>query len=220
MKTVSEIFFEKICKRRGISFHPIERGKNRTPDYRILLAGTEVIVEVKQLDLNKEDKERYEQVFKEGKIVTFFPRAKSRFREKIKSSSGQLKNITKGVLPSILVLFDNTGGFSCLDKYSILTGMYGDETLAVMMPDNPEFDPVMNGCYFGGNRQMTERERRYISAVGLIRMNNDNDPELDLYHNIFASLPLKAEIVVSIASRQYTLPQGNTEVFREWVEIV
>jgi len=220
MKTKSENLFEQICKKRGISFQPIECGEDPTPDYRILLAETEVIVEIKQLDPNKEDKERYKQVFGEGKVVGFFSRAKHRVSGKIKhSGADQLRNLAEGLHPSILVLFDNTCGFSCLDGYGILTGMYGGEKIAFQMPDEPENEPVMTGWYFGGKRQMTEGERQYISAVGLIRINIDNVPELDLYHNIFASLPLKPEIAISIASRQYTLPQRNTEVFREWVEI-
>ena len=188
-RTESELLFEQICKKRNIAYKAIEPSVERTPDYLINIKGMEIVVEVKQLDPNSDDVEIHNQIISKKKHIFYFPDDKIRVREKIKIASKQLKRFTEGKKPGLIVLFDNTHGLSGLDRYGILTAMYGDESIPILVDEKHELEPIAGPPRFGGGRRMTENEKNYISALGIININN-NEPYLYLFHNIFADIAI------------------------------
>jgi hypothetical protein len=57
--TKSEILFEKFCNEAGVSFTlipPEPKAGRQTPDYELHLQVPPILAEVKQIDLNPEDK--------------------------------------------------------------------------------------------------------------------------------------------------------------------
>jgi hypothetical protein len=218
-KTISEILFENICNKQGLSYSPIVREGTRTPDYLLTIRNTDIIVEVKQLDPNKKDKERYETIKKGRRAIAFFTDDKTRVREKIKIASKQLRRYAKGKKPSILILYDNTHGFSGLDGYGILTAMYGDESIPIFVDENHELEPFAGPAKFGGGRRFTRNEKNYISAIGMIKFIFTDEPEILLFHNIYAERPIDPFDAVFLASKQFTISKGDPNVFREWTEI-
>ena len=216
-QTESELLFEQICRKRKITYDPILRSGNRTPDYLIKIGENDIVIEVKQLNQNKNDVKRYDNVFKEKKSIVFFPDHKSRVRKKIKIASKQLRQFSKNKNSAILVLYDNTHGFSTLNNYSILTSMYGDESIPILVDKKNE--PFAGPTRFGNEKKMTEKNKNYISAVGMINIIN-SEPELDLFHNVYADFPINFSIAGVLVRKQYTLPPGHPNMYREWEEII
>ena len=133
MKTESEILFEKLCSEKRIQFEPIPTEENlRTPDHRIWLDTTEMIVEVKQMELNKDDLKFIESVTKGIDVPNGFRGiGHIRIRNVIDDAYPQLKNFAKDLHPSIVVACDRTKGLSHLDNEDILNAMYGDEVVII-----------------------------------------------------------------------------------------
>jgi hypothetical protein len=219
-KTSSEKQFEQLCEFRGVRYEPIPRAQDfRTPDYRIWLnEENEIIVEVKQLDLTKEDLRLIEDVRKGREISSGF-RATGhiRIRNIIANAHTQLKNFSEGLQPAIIVVYDNTGGFSHLDFEDILNGMYGDEAVIVNFSEGTEHSAGLLGHQFGGNRKLTPYHNRVVSAVALLNFKSDT-PKLYVFHNIYAEIPLKPEIAWKIADKQYTI-QKDLMTYQFWSEI-
>jgi hypothetical protein len=219
-KTLSEELFEQLCKVRGVRFEPIPRTKIfRTPDYRIWLNKTEeVIIEVKQLDLTKEDLRLIEDIRKGREIPSGF-RATGhiRIRNIITNAHTQLKNFSKGLHPAIIVVYDNTEGLSHLDYEDVLNGMYGDETVIVDFSDNTESGAGLLGHQFGGHRKLTPYHNRVVSAVALLNFKS-NTASLYLFHNIYAEIRLQPEIAWKIADKQFTI-RNDLANYQFWSEI-
>jgi hypothetical protein len=219
-KTLSEQLFEQLCNVRDVQLEPIPRVENfRTADYRIWLNNTDqVIVEVKQLDLTKDDLRLIDNIVK-GKEIPLGFRATGhiRIRNIISNAHSQLKNFAKGLYPAIIVIYDNTEGFSHLDYEDILNGMYGDETVIVNFYQTPESDTELVGHQFGGKRKFTPYHNRVVSAIALLTIET-NRPSLSIFHNIYAELHLNPHVAWQIADKQYTI-QTDLSTYQSWSEI-
>jgi hypothetical protein len=219
-KTLSEQLFEQLCDIRGVRFEPIPRIKNiRTPDYRMWLNGIDqVIVEVKQMDCNKDDLRLIENVRKGKEIPSGFRAAGHiRIRNIITNAHSQLKNYSKGLNPAIIVIYDNTEGLAHLDYEDILNGMYGDETVIVDFSQDTESEAKLIGHKFGGNRKLTPYDNRVVSAIALLNFKS-NTPNLCIFHNIHAEICLKPETAWQIADKQFTI-QKDSAAYQFWSEI-
>jgi hypothetical protein len=222
MGTLSEQLFEQLCDIQTVQWERIATTSTmRTPDYAILLGSTKVIIEVKQLDLSKADRQTIKAWSQGGSLPTAFAsNAHKRVRNIIGSASDQLRRLAKGSHPSIIVLFDNTQGFSYLDLEDILNAMYGDETVSVRWPNAPATKPVITGHHFGGHRKMTPEHNRSVSGLGLLRIDStSSQPFLTLFHNIHAEIALLPEIATQLVAKQYTLDKDGLEHYQFWREI-
>lgn len=217
MTTLSEQLFEQLCDARKIRWERIPTADNiRMPDYRVWLNSNEVVVEVKQMDMSKADRQLRKQ---KGMRLAFMPIGQKRIRNIIGSATHQLRNMAKGRCPTILVVCDNTQGLACLDHEDILNAMYGDEVVVLSVPQDPTMQVQVIGHHFGGNRKMTPTSNRSISAIGLLQRDPlTQAPTLTLYHNIHADVPLQPTIAAQIAQDQYTLEAGP-EVYQFWKEV-
>lgn len=95
--TESEFLFEQLCGETGIRFTritPAPEAGHRAPDYELQLQVPPILVEVKQIDPNKKDKDLLRQLQKTvmyklaGKERV---RPRERVRRKISEASSQLK---------------------------------------------------------------------------------------------------------------------------------
>src|SRR6266496_1403765 len=222
MDTLSEQLFERLCDIQAVQWERIATtSAMRTPDYNIWLGSTKVIIEVKQLDLSKADRQTIEAWRQGGNLpAAFASNAHRRVRNIIGSASKQLRRLAKGKHPSIIVLFDNTHGFSYLDLEDILNAMYGDETVTVSWPNAPSVKPMITGHRFGGHRKMTPDHNRSVSGLGLLRIDGtSSQPFLTLFHNIHAEIVLLPEVATQLVVKQYTIDKESSEHYQFWREI-
>lgn len=216
-ETVSESIFERVCDRRGVLYRKLATRENqRTPDYLILPSGEKVVVEVKQIEPNDEDRELRKKS-KKGETTGWWSDNNTRIRRKIKQCAKQLKAVAKGRCPSVLMLYDDRE-IKIIGNEDFLEAMYGDEELTLAVPlDGGEPEPL--GVGFGGNRQLTEQQRRYISAVAIMRQKFPGEWVVVMFHNVFASRPLDPDVASSFADVQYDLTKPKTKEWQNWTRI-
>ena len=216
-ETISENIFENICESRGVPYRKLATRENRrTPDYLILPSGEKVVVEVKQIEPNDEDRELQEKS-KQGETTGWWADNDTRIRRKIKRGAKQLKAVAKGRCPAVLMLYDNRK-IKIVDNEDVLNAMYGDEELTLGVPLDGE-KPFPLGVGFGGNRQMTEENRLYISAVAFMRQKYPEEWIIALFHNVFASEPLDPDVASSFADVQYALTEPKSKAYQNWTRI-
>lgn len=213
MKTKSEELFESFCANREIECKKIMEGDSRKPDYWISIDGVKIVVEVKQIDPNNDDKAKYKEFLEEGMAVgNASPGA--RVRSKIKSAAPQISNLAKGEYPSILVLFNNVPLANFLDPYHLKVGMYGLDTIVLSKPEGHEAPAVLERKS-GGKRKLTETDNTSISAVGIIREECDG-LFFDLYHNHFAAIAVPSNLCKKLECNEYSLLDNGQFEFKSW----
>src|SRR5712691_8884246 len=89
--TISETLFESLCMSRRIRCERILVTNNKTPDFVITLGAQRVVVEVKQLDPNKEDNRVEQALSTTGTDTCGIVPPTARVRKQIASGYDQLK---------------------------------------------------------------------------------------------------------------------------------
>ena len=218
MLTISEQLLERFCDVKGIRWERIPESTRRLADYKIWLGATLVIVEVKQLDLNKEDKALIRAAQSGDEIPTGFRTTGNiRVRNAIDNAYLQLKNAAKVHYPAILIIHDNTLGLSHLGYDDILNAMYGDETVTIRWPEQEPAKAKIVAHRFGGNRRVTRNSYRALSGIGLLQTETTEHITVDFFHNVHAERCLDSRLASSIMKRQFTVV--DTENYRGWKEI-
>jgi hypothetical protein len=220
-KTHSEMLFEEFCSRREIKFSKISPEEKRTPDYRVFICGNEIIAEIKQIDMNPEEKQEYDK-FKKGGIAVGRNTIGKRVGKKITDANQQLSKLTRGRLPSICIIYDNTPLGYHTDPNNIRFGMYGLPTAIIAKSTDRSFKSYIIDWIFGKNRKMTRNTNTSTSVVAaMFREIEDSEhlPYFVAYHNVYAKIELKSEILAKIGVRQFTLSEDTEGKYQEWVEI-
>jgi len=185
-KTKSEQIFEDFCNENGIHYEKIATGDmdgKKTPDYNLCVDGKLIIVEIKQIDANKEDAELIEKS-KKG-VVAFWSKAPNRVRNKINKARKQI-DIDKDSIPYILVLYDNTG-FSQINSHAILKAMYGDDIIEI-------YSTGEERNVFGGGKKFTEKSNTTFSAIAILKK-DELKAKLSIFHNKYAKNPLPSDFL-------------------------
>ena len=215
-RPVSELLFEEYCTRAGIHWERLEEERGKTPDYELVVDDRTIIAEVKEITKNKPERES-DRLLKErgyGKALGGKPGA--RVRKKIMDSSPQIKARTTGCHPGFLVLYDDGQIAGHLDRYHIMTAMYGLEVVHVTVPQDPSAKPYVRGSSFGPNKKMTNDANTSISAIGaLVVTAPDRVIELHVYHNLFAAVPIEPALLTRRGIQQCRIDLEN----RRWVEL-
>ena len=212
---VSELLFEDYCKRVGIQWENIQVGTKQTPDYKLVLDDQTIIAEVKEFEKNKDEQESYRLMEdrRYGKVLNEEPG--DRVRKKIRKSSPQIKALTAGRHPGMLVLFDDGQIAGHLAPYHIMTAMYGLELVEMAVPRDISIKPYIADRRFGPKKKMTEGTNTSISAIGaLVVTGPDRKLKLHVYHNKFAAVPIDPKLLTSRGILQYRIDIEN----RTWVE--
>ena len=215
MRTASEILFERFCAAADLHLEQIEPEIIPTPDYRLVVGGTAIIVEVKQLDPNETDKEIARQIIEKGRAwVCFVPG--TRVRQEISDSRRQIRR-AKGELPAMVVLYDNTGGGSGQVKpHDVLTAMYGEDVVVVHKAGDPFRVPDSIENRFGGMRGVTPAHNTTLSAVAVLSHDDSASCDLKVYHNRHAALPISIPAMRHSLISHFILPSGADGTYRDW----
>jgi hypothetical protein len=221
-KTESEILFETFCNQNDIGFEPIptrSKEQEQTPDYDIYVGGQKVVVEVKQIDPNPEEIVQERLLESHRFVVRDVGPPGARVRSKITAGASQIRIRAKSKYPSVLILYNNVPISIHTDPYSIRVAMYGLETHVLGVPKEMDKSPYLIDKKFGPKRKMTKDEKTYISAVAEMVKDVKGSPQLFIFHNVYAEIPLMPEIFRSCKVRQFTLEEKVVGQFQDWKEL-
>ena len=214
------MFFERICTQNGIKYKRISTGENKTPDFVIWLGSTQVIVEVKQIDPNSKDLQTLRKPpedWDESDLYDEIPG--ERVRLKIKRAVPQLRQRTKKQHPAIIVLYDNVHLWpELLDSYAIRVAMYGIETILITSNVAPEGGAEVISRWHGARRKVSPKHNTTLSAVAVVS-EKDNAICLDVYHNMFARIPLSPDLLRLPSVKHYALEAEPYGQFPDWIEV-
>ena len=215
-KTKSEILFEQFCKENSIPYSQIDQSDCRTPDYEIYFGKILVVIEVKQIDRNKNEKKYQEQLPKLGR-VGIREKSAQRVRHIIYDAHEQLKNRSQGKLPAILVIYDNTP-FKSIEPTDIKNAMYGDETVGLYSLDDTEdlFIEIKNGG-FGSGRKFTKDDNTTISGIAKLYM--FGTLRLDIFHNQYAKCPFEPSWLRRGTVTHFKLEPQLPGKMQEWLVV-
>lgn len=192
----------------------------KTPDYELTIDNQRIIVEVKEIMPTKEEKES-ERIMRKrgyGNVISTTPG--DRIRKKISDSSPQIKALTQGKYPSVLVLFDDRPLSDHLSAYNVRVAMYGLEQIHIAVPPDRSISPYATGTSFGPKRKMTEEHNTSISAIGVLSLTPvAGTPALNVYHNKYA-VPLDPKLLGRHKIPQFKLGDEIAGKTAEWEEVV
>jgi hypothetical protein len=203
--------FERFCVLKGIRAEPIPRAATPTPDYKVWIGPRCYIVELKQLDPNVEDERQQRDLKTTGQTAWEDPNPGRRARYKVGKAKRQLTSWAKRGLPTLLILFNNTGELLgvYIDPYEIKVGMYGSDIFRFGA-----------GWVSGGKSTITTS----FSAVAVLLPEHPHDPNkapyLVLYHNQLAAIPLKPECVARVTEYQYRWQDRRPDEIGCWVHAI
>jgi hypothetical protein len=221
--TKSESWFEQFCASAKLECTRIEEGTSRTPDYLLKISGETVVVEVKEIQRNAEEQRSDRLLVERGYGEVLGNTPGDRVRKKVNDSSGQIRALSQGIYPSILVLCDIAFGAGQvaghLDPYNVRVGMYGLEQVHIALPKDRSVGPQVAGTSFGPKRKMTEQHNTSISAIGVLSTPKSDDIRLHVYHNRFAAVPLREQLLDPFGIPQFRLADEVVGVVADWVEI-
>jgi len=219
-KTSSEIYFENLCADLDISLKRIPEGNSKTPDYELTIDQQLIVTEVKEMALNKEEKESDRALQERGCGNVLSTTPGDRVRKKIAESSRQIKARTQGKYPSLLVLFDHGLVAGHLDPYCIRVAMYGLEQIHIAVLRDSSVSPYATGMSYGPKRKMTEDHNTSISAIGVLFATGPDEILLHVYHNKFAAVPLDSRLLARHGIPQFKLENDSPGGTAKWEEVV
>ena len=220
--TRSEILFERFCGESRIRFTPIppeSEARRRTPDYEFHLQEPPILVEVKQIDPNPDDKALLRQL-QETEMYEFQDALGKRLRGKISKASSQLKARVRTDQPALLIVYNNVDvirGFTT--PRQMMSAMYGQhEVVLTRSHGGPLAQLLSFSPRLGGNRRLTLEHNTTISAVAVL-FEGPEGPYLIVYHNRFAANPIPPEVLRRPRILQRSIREGGPGEFPEWVEV-
>jgi len=220
--TLSEQLFELFCERNSIVWQRIataDVGGEQRPDYEIALSGQRVIVEVKQFDPTAEERRLLRQLEEHGSTDVFGGEPGDRARKKIARGATQLRAVSGGALPTMLVLYNNVRALTDrhTHSYAIKTAMYGLETITLAVPKAAPVHVAERGFARRGKKKVTPTDNTSLSAVAVLCEGSDG-LWLLVYHNVHSRVPLSPGCLRGKNVRHFTLGTKATVEFQEWVE--
>ena len=215
--TRSEELFEAFCNQEGLLVRRLpQREGVRTPDYLVGRWWRRIAVEVKQLEPNPEER-RKQTAFDAGRMVTVGGTPGDRVRKAIDDGYPQLRAMTRGCWPGILVLYDDFHLPTMhLDPYAIKTGMYGLEQVVIAPGIDGSVGSRIIDTIFGPKRKVGPERNRALSAVGQLYRESADRVRLDLYHNIYTAAPLEPSSLQAASVRHYRLAVKKPGMPQDW----
>jgi hypothetical protein len=216
-QNISEILFERFCVNTRIECLPVPREKHKkTPDYDLTFGALKVIAEVKEIERNKEEKESDRLLELRGYGAATGGVPGQRVRQKIQTSSRQIKARAQGIHPSLLVLYEQHFGVN-IEPYHIRVAMYGLETFILAVPGTDR--PYIVGKKLGPRQKMTPKDNTSISAIATLIPLHTGETVLKVYHNKFAAIPLPSSNLAPYPIKQFRLAEAEPRTFPQWERI-
>ncbi len=154
MATIGEKEFERFCAQHGFTLHKVKEQENKTPDYELLIGDIKIIVEIKDLEPNEEEKEADNHRRTHNWAVWGSNSPGTRIRYKIEEAKEQLRTSVKGNEPTLLILYDaRPPVIKGISPYEMKVAMYGIETFHLAVPKDYR-PPMLTGHKFGKNSKL------------------------------------------------------------------
>ncbi|HUT28452.1 MAG TPA: hypothetical protein VMX13_01575 [Sedimentisphaerales bacterium] len=224
--TESEYLFKQYCLQKNINYQRIAEEEGKSPDFWVDLGDNKILVEVKQLDPNAEERHVLNIPADEfsGENVYHWGMPGERIRKKITSGLSQLRIFAKRLHPTLLVIFDNIkrDGIQMwpelTDENAVKVAMYGIETALISPEVAPERGANIIHRWHGARRRLTTEHNTTLSAIGILQKHNDLI-SLRVYHNYYAANPLSPETLSSVGIPQFALESEPIGCFPDWKAI-
>ena len=211
-RTTSETYFEKLCANRRVVCERISETKAKSPDYRVLIPPMVLITEVKQLDPNDED-ERLSKIWGTPQSPGVFSVTK-RVHDKLADGYPQVERLSEGKFPTMIVVYNNAAEWNLLSGFTITTAMFGSYGFVLESQSDETIEVARQGHF--GNRKVTEKTCRSLSAVGVLKRTESETLELCCYHNPFAKVPIEPDLLAKLASDQYGYSNPHQGRYVSW----
>jgi hypothetical protein len=202
LDTISERLFVAFCAQREIPCVRVETASiagERRPDFRLTgHTGTSIATEVKQFDPSPEEAALIKRSLA-GEVVLRGGVPGARLREVIGRANAQLKALSGGIQPGLLVVYNNvSGSFYHTEPYAVLTAMRGLDVVPVLVPRDPRESPTFLPMRPGPKKKLRADANTHISAIGILSQPSDETLYLSVYHNPHARVRLnKTDLNVS-----------------------
>lgn len=217
-RTISESMFEELCRSVGIDCDRVDETTTQTPDYEVGFSGHRIVAEVKQFDPNGEEAESIRLLAAGGNGDTTATPGQ-RIRKSIDDAAPQLRALSKGECPTMVVVYNNSGAKQHTDPYSVATAMQGLDVVPVVVPEDPSTSPQFQDVRSGPKKRMTTIHNTKISAIGVLDTDFDGHTHLFIYHNRHASHPIGPEWLRHSRVHHYHLPDGVTSSLEGWTKV-
>ena len=215
MLTKSEQLFERLCQTRGVICRRIPEGKTKTPDYELTISSVGILVEVKQLDENDEDR-RINETFSRGKETSGAECPSGRVRHKIAEAYIQLKACYRSGMATGAILYNNAGFLNYIDEWTVTTAMFGNYGYHLGIPALSDGPIVTLGVGFMGGRKVTRNACRVLSFVAVLNETVSGGLALEGYHNPFASVRVEPSVLSHIATEQFVHSDPHSGKWVPW----
>ncbi len=206
VRTESELLFDAFCRTHSIPCTPVATGPRRTPDFQITLLATEITCEVKQIDLNADDRRELTELRRIGGGGRFVP---NRLRGKLKNVSPQLKQACVDGHPTLLVVYDNTPFKAYSDHMDVIEAMFGRYSVSVRVAADRAAPLEVSKPFLGGNRGLGRARNTSVSAVAILEAGPDSMNRLRIYHNPYAAVRLNPAVFHGLPVSQPVLPDAK-----------
>jgi hypothetical protein len=210
MPTKSELLFERLCTAKRILWQKIPEGKMKTPDYELKISPVNLLVEVKQLDENDEDR-IINAASLQDKDMPAAECPSDRVRQKIAEAYRQLKAHCRTGLGTGLVLYNNAGRLTFIDCWTVIIAMFGNYGFRIGMPISGGAI-VTTGAGFMGHRKVTRNTCRALSFVAVLQ----DDLSFEIYHNPFATVSLEPSSLTQLATAQFIHDNPHEGKYVPW----
>ena len=217
MQTKSEQLFEAFCEQIAVEWKRIPESNERRPDYEIYANGTRIIAEIKQIDPNEEEK-GLEQRQHKGDVIVFGATPGERLRRALRAANPQLKQLSCGKLPALLIVYNNSPCSLHTDPYSVMTAMRGLDVIPVSVPKDKSASPTFGDPLSGRERGMRPDANTTVSAIAVLRAVSPEYYHLDIYHNQFAKTPLDGGLLRHPSIRHFSIPPDTSNSLSGWEE--
>ena len=216
--TRSEQLFEQFCACNGLVPHKVPEGKSRSPDYYLDVDENRLVVEVKQIDPNKQERSvlrKPPDEWNEGDIF-HWDIPGDRLRNKIANAMPQLRALSEGVYPTLLVVYDNVKAWPELtDEYAVRVAMHGIETAIITPETAPEGGAKIRERWYGLRKRVTARHNTTLSAIAVMS-DQDCDILMTVYHNWYAKNPMGRQLLALPGVAHFELDHAPDAGFPEW----
>jgi hypothetical protein len=217
-KTDSERAFEEFCQEQGIEYTRIHPGETRQADYEISIKSLKVVAEVKEFVQGKDDKKKRKQEKDEG--LAHDCNYAQKVRNKIDKAMPQLKNVSKDIYPTILVLYNDEEKSEMCNStfhFAITTAMHGKYQVILSISNNASDPPQLKNKKFGGGKKVTSNTNTTLSAIMFLADGYDHPRFARIYHNKYAKNPLPRDLISSSLIQNYELSDKEIGEFQEWI---
>ena len=210
--TVSEELFEQLCSQRDVMCTRIPTTTSKTADYRLSLGSIELVAEVKQLDPNDEDKKLAPVWGTRNSPAVEAP--SDRVQGLLGKGYPQIKHSSEGKLPTMIVVYNNSGSWNWIDTFTVVKAMFG--SFGFVLALQPTQTITVAGHGYLGERKVTKDTFRSLSVVGVLKRLSENVMGLDCYHNPFARVPIDPTQLAVLANDQYVHANPHERGFVQW----